>query len=58
MSFTQLLLLGRVFFRTALQCSGGYHLERGWIPLYDAVGINCEKDATFDNQGAGVNYMD
>ena len=24
----------------------GYHMERGGIPLHDAVGINCEKSAT------------
>ena len=34
-------LLGTVFFRTALPCSGGYHMERGGMPLHDAVGINC-----------------
>ena len=33
-------LLGRVFFWTALPCSGGYHLERGGMPFHDAVGIN------------------
>ena len=42
MSFTR-LLLSTVFFRTALPCSGGYHLERGEMPLHDAVGINCKK---------------
>ena len=47
-----------VFFRTALPCSAGYHLERGGMPLHDAVGINCEKDATTENQGAGVKYLD
>ena len=41
---------------TALTCSGGYHLERGGMPLHDAVGINCEKDAT-EYQGADVKYM-
>ena len=46
-----------VFFRTALPCSGGYHLERGGMPLHVAVGINCEKDATTENQSAGVKYM-
>ena len=35
-------LLGPVFFRTALPCSGGYHLERSGMPLHDAVGINCK----------------
>ena len=31
-----------------------YHLERGGIPLHDAVGINCKKVATNKNQGAGL----
>ena len=57
MSFTWLFLLGPVFFWTALPCSGGYHLERGGIPLHDAVGINCKKVATTVNQGSGVKYM-
>ena len=43
MNFTQLFLLGTVFFRTTLPCSGGYHMERGGMPLHDAVGINCKK---------------
>ena len=30
LSFQRPFLLGPVFFRTALPCSGGYHLERGW----------------------------
>ena len=58
MSFTRQFLLGPVFFRTALPCSGGYHLERGGMPLHDApVGINCKNDETSENQGAGVKYM-
>ena len=40
-----------VFFRTALSYSGGYHMERGGMPLHDAVGINCKKGATTENQG-------
>ena len=47
-----------MFFRTALPCSGDYHLERGGMSLYDAVGINCEKGTTTENLGAGVKYMD
>ena len=39
----RLFLLGTVFFRTALPCSGGYHLERGGMPLHDAIGINCKR---------------
>ena len=35
MSFTRPFLLGTVFFRTALPCSGGYHVERGGMPLHD-----------------------
>ena len=44
-------------FRTTLPCSGGYHLERGGMPLHDAVGINCKKGATTEYQGADVKYM-
>ena len=44
------------FFRTALPCSHGYHLEREGMPLHDAVGINCKKAATTENQGAGVKF--
>ena len=33
-SFTRPFLLVTVFFRTALPCSGGYHLERGGMPLH------------------------
>ena len=43
MSFTPPFLLGTVFFRTALPCPGGIHMERGGMPLHDAVGMNCEK---------------
>ena len=57
MSFTQLSLLGPVLFRTALPCSSGYHMERGGMQLHDAVGINCEKGATTENQGSDVKYM-
>ena len=58
MSSTLPFLLGPVFFLTALPCSGGYHMEGGGIPLHDAVGINCKKGATTENQGSGVKYMD
>ena len=57
MSFTRPSLLGPVFFRTSLPCSGGYHMERGAMPLHDVVGINCKKGATTENQGSGVKYM-
>ena len=40
-------LFDPVFFRTALPCSGYYHLKRGWMPLHDGVGINCKKGTTF-----------
>ena len=46
MSFTRPFLLGTLFFRTALPCSGGYHMESEGMPLHDAVGINCKKGAT------------
>ena len=32
-------------------------MERGGMPLHDAVGINCKKGATTENQGSGVKYM-
>ena len=57
MSFWLPFLLGPVFFQTALMCCGGYHLESCGMPLHDAVGINCKKGATIENQGAGVKYI-
>ena len=50
-------MLGPVFFRTTLPCSGGYHMERGGMPLHDVFGINCKKGATTENQGSAVKYM-
>ena len=50
------ILLGPVFFRTALPCSSGYHLERGGMPLYDAIGINCKRSKITENQGEGDKY--
>ena len=57
MSFTLPFLLGPVYFRTPLPCSGGYHIERGGMPLHDVVVINCKKGATTENQGSAVKYM-
>ena len=57
MSFTRSTLLGPVFSRIALPRSGGYHQERGGMPLQDAVVINCKNGATTENQGAGFKYM-
>ena len=57
MSTTWPFLIGTVFFRTALPCSGGYHMEIGGMPLHDAVGINCKRGATTEKQGSGVKYM-
>ena len=57
MSLTRPSLLDTVFFRTALPCSGGYHMERGRMPLHDAVGINCKKGATTEHQDSAVKYM-
>ena len=34
-----------------------YQLERGGMPLPDAVGVNCKKGATTENQGTGASYM-
>ena len=49
-------MLGPVVFRTAVPCSGGYHMKRGGLPLH-VVGINCIKGATTENQGSAVKYM-
>ena len=57
MSFTRPFLLGTVCFRTAHPCSGSYHMERGGMPLQDAVGINRKNGSTTENQGSGVKYM-
>ena len=57
MSFTWPFLLGTVFFRTTLSCSGGYYMEKGGMPLHDAVGINCKKVGTTENQDSGVKYL-
>ena len=57
MSLTRPPLLGTVFFRTVLPCTGGYHMGRGGMPLYDAVGINCKNGATTENQDSAVKYM-
>ena len=57
MSLTRPSLLGTVFFRTAHPCSDGYHIERGGMPLHDAVGINCKKGETTENQDSEVKYM-
>ena len=57
MSLTVPFLLGTLFFRTALPCSGGYHMERGGMPLHGAVGTNCKKGATTENKFSGVKYM-
>ena len=57
MSFTRPFLLFPAFFRTAPPCSGGYHLHRDGMPLHDAVGINCKKGATTENQDIDVKYI-
>ena len=57
MSLTRPSLLDTVFFPTALPSSGGYHMERGGMPLHDAVGINCKNGATTENQDSTVKYM-
>ena len=32
-------------------------MEMGGMSLHDAVGMNCKKGATTENQGSGVKYM-
>ena len=55
--FHEAIFVGPVFFRTTFLCSGGYHMERGGMPLYDSVGINCKNGATTENQCTGVKNM-
>ena len=43
MSFTKPFLPGPVFYPTAFPCYGSYHLERGVMPLHDAVGISIKR---------------
>ena len=47
MTFTRSFLLGPVFFRTALPCSGDHHLERKGMSLHDTVGINYKKGSNY-----------
>ena len=54
MSFTLQFLLGPVFVRTTLPFYGGYHLERGGMPLHHAVGKNCKRVSITENQSAGA----
>ena len=53
MSFARPFLLGTVL-SDRPPMPGGYHKERGGMPLHDAVGTNCKKGATTENQGSGV----
>ena len=60
--FLTLPFLDLVYFRTTLRKEHildllDYHMDRGVMPLHDAVGVNCEKGATTENRGAGVGYM-
>ena len=48
--FQAAIFVDPVFLCAALLCSGGYHLERGGMPLHDTVGINCEKGVTTEYQ--------
>ena len=57
MSFRPPFLLGSVFIRTAFPFSSGFHLERGGMPVHDAVGINYKKGPTTGYQGEDVKYM-
>ena len=56
MRFMLPFLLDLVFSRTAVQSSGGYHLERVDANTY-AVEINCENGTTTENQGSVVKYI-
>ena len=34
-----------------------YHMEMAWIPLSNAVWVNCKMASTTENQGAGDWYI-
>ena len=46
-----------VFFGLPSHALVDYHLERGLMPLQDAVGVNCKKKAQHKNQIAGARHM-
>ena len=47
------VLHGPAFFRiTPSNAMVDHHLERGGMPLHDAVGVNGERGATTENEGA------
>ena len=54
--FNAAFSLSPAFCRTVPSHSGGLSLGEGWMPLHDAVGVNCEKGATTENQGECVGY--
>ena len=56
-SSTRPILLGLVFFRTVLSCSGGYHQEKAGMPLHGAAGINYKNGGTSEYQEADAKYM-
>ena len=47
-------LLDTVFFRTALPCSGGCHVEGGGMPLHGAVGMDCDGGAITEHRDSAV----
>ena len=53
LSLTWPCLHGPAFFRKALLLSDGLQPLEGW----DAVGVNCKRGATTENQGTGAWYM-
>ena len=56
MSFLRPFLLDPVFFGPPSPALVVITWRRG-MPLHDAVGINCKKGGTTENQGPGVKYM-
>ena len=57
MSFTRLIFAWPCILSDSPPVLWWFHLERGGMPLHDAVGIDCKKGATSEYQGADVKYM-
>ena len=46
--------LALCFFGPPSRALVDYYLEKGGMPLRNAVGVNCKKGVTTKNQGAGA----
>ena len=47
--FNETIFAGPASFRTASRALIDYHVEKGWMPLHDVGGVNCENPVTIEN---------